>query len=291
MCFSIFKKQRKLRFKIQYFNRSLFFFIGFLVLLNINLMAQGFIDISPKRIVFEGQKRIMEVYLTNPGKDSAKYSIEFVQLRMTEDGEFQEINSPDSDQNFADKNIRFFPRSVILGPSESQVVRLQLIKIDQLRPGEYRSHLYFKSMASLKALGEEDIKKDSTLTIKFDPTFGITIPVIIRVGESTTILNITDLKLESNAEGKNKLNLNINRSGNMSVYGDFSIFHIALNGKETRIGFIKGIAVYAPNSLRKLSLDLEDKINVDLKRGKIRVLFSSQSETRPEKFAEAELSL
>jgi hypothetical protein len=271
---------------------SFFLLISFLFFFNVNIKAQGNLLITPYRVIFEGQKRLMEINLANVGQDSAKYSISFLQYRMTEDGAFEEITTPGTGQNFADKNIRFFPRSVMLAPNESQVIKLQLIKSDQLGPGEYRSHLYFRSLPNQKALGVEDTKIDTTvLTIKIVPVFGITIPVIIRVGESTTTINIDNIKLETAADGTNKLLLAIHRTGNMSVYGDISISHIATNGKETKIGLLKGVVVYTPNLLRRLKVDLENKSSVDLSKGTIRILFSTESDTRPQKLAEAELTL
>jgi len=280
------------KFKILSAGLTLLLFFSFPILFNSHVMAQGNLDITPKRIVFEGQKRIMEVKLVNVGSDSANYAISFKQFRMTEEGAFQEITTPDLGQNFSDKNIRYFPRSVLLAPNESQVIKLQLLKSELLEPGEYRSHLYFRSLTPPKALGEEDIKKDSSLvSIKLSPIFGITIPVIIRKGESTTTLTITDVKFEKADNGISKLNLKINRTGNMSAYGDLSVLYIDTKGKEYKIGLSQGIAIYSPNSFRNIKIELDNKPLVDYKKGTIRVLFSSQSETRPQKLAEAELVL
>jgi uncharacterized membrane protein len=291
MCNSVMFLLKNLKSRFRFRGLSFFLFLILTVFFNVHLKAQGNLMVNPKRVVFEGQKRIMEVNLSNVGLDSAKYSISILQLRMTDDGKFEEITTPDPGQNFADKNIRFFPRSVILAPNETQVVKLQLTKSDQLEPGEYRSHLYFKSLNELKALGEEVTKNDSTVSIKIIPVFGITIPVIIRVGESNTILNITDLKLETAPDGSIKLNLKINRTGNMSAFGDLSISYIAPNGKKTKIGLAKGIAVYSPNFLRNVKVDLEINSEIDLSKGAIKVLYESQLDTRPEKLAEAELVL
>ena len=292
MCNSEIQLLKKIRSDFNFLRLCLFFSVSFLVLINANLFAQGNLLITPKRVVFEGQKRVMEVTLANVGQDSAKYNISFLQYRVNADGAYEGITVPDPGQNFADKNIRFFPRTVRLAPSESQVIKLQLTKIEQLEPGEYRSHLYFRAVPNQKALGEEDTKIDSTaIAIKIIPIFGITIPVIIRVGESSTTVNITNLKLETAADGTNKLLLTITRSGNMSAYGDLLISHISSNGKESKIGLIQGVAVYTPNLLRRLQIDLENKPSVDLHKGTIRVLYSSQSDTRQAKLAEAELTL
>ena len=97
--------------------------------------------------------------------------------------------------------------------------------------------------------------------------------------------------MEKGTDGNNKLLLTINRTGNMSAFGDVLISHRSTNGKETQIGLVKSVAVYTPNSLRKLKVDLDNKSSIDLSKGTIHVLFSSQSDTRPVKLAEAELVL
>lgn len=262
------------------------------VFFNLELRAQGNLMISPSRVVFERQNRIMEVNLSNTGLDSAKYTISFVQFRMNEDGAFENITKPDPGQNFSDKYIRFYPHTIMLGPNEVQIVKLQLTKTDQLEPGEYRSHLFFRSMIPQKPLSLLDIKNDSTdVSINIVPTFGISMPVIIRVGESTTRLSITDLKLETTTEGKLKLVLSLHRKGNMSAYGDLSVFHVATNGKETKIALSKGVAVYTPNLIKKVKIDIDNKTSLDMIKGSLRVTYSSQSEAHPEKFAEATLVL
>ena len=70
----------------------------------------------------------MDLNLANTGKDSATYAISLVQIRMNEDGGFENITEPDPGQNFADKNLRFFPRSVTLAPGEAQSIKVQTYK-------------------------------------------------------------------------------------------------------------------------------------------------------------------
>ena len=161
------------------------------------MLAQGNLLITPRRIVFEGNKRTIDLNLANIGQDTATYAISMVQIRMKEDGSFETITSPDPGQKFADQNLRFFPRSVTLPPNEAQVVKVQLIRANQLSPGEYRSHFYFRSVPVVKPLGEEETIKDTTgITVSLKAIFGITIPAIIRVGESTTKVTLSNLALD-----------------------------------------------------------------------------------------------
>ena len=128
------------------------FSVSVLLLLSIiftpDVKAQGNLLITPRRVVFDGTKRVQELNLANTGQDTAKYNVSIIQYRMKEDGAFEEITVPDPGQNFADKNIRFFPRTVTLAPNEAQVVKMQVTKMDQLAPGEYRSHVYFSLLSA-----------------------------------------------------------------------------------------------------------------------------------------------
>jgi hypothetical protein len=256
------------------------------------IRAQGNLLITPRRVVFEGSKKTQELNLANTGQDTAKYNVSIIQYRMKEDGSFMEITTPDPGQNFADKYIRFFPRTVTLAPNEAQVVKMQLTKTDQLLPGEYRSHVYFRAVPKQTALASEEIKTDSTtIGVKLIPIFGITIPVIIRSGESTMKAGLTDLKLEIINDTIPRLQFVFNRSGNMSVYGDILVDHISPMAVVTHVGTVRGIAVYTPNAVRKFQMDLDSKSKVNYHNGTLKINYISQSDTKPEKFAEAELKL
>lgn len=256
------------------------------------LIAQGDLLVNPHRIVFEGSKRSIDLNLANTGNDTAFYAISVIQIRMTENGNFETITEPDPGQFFADKNIRYFPRSVTLGPHESQVVKVQLYRANQLAPGEYRSHFYFRAVPKSTPLGEGSEKKDtSTISVVLKPIFGITIPVIIRAGETYARVTLSDLSLNMVNDTVPSFSLIFNRSGNASVYGDLSVYHISQQGKQTKVGIVNGIAVYTPNAKRNFNFNLNNVPGVDYTSGTIRAVFSAPSDVKPERYAEAELSL
>ena len=68
-----------------------------------SVFSQGDLLITPRRVVFEGSKRSMDLNLANTGKDTAVYSISLIQIRMKEDGGFETITEPDPGQRFADR--------------------------------------------------------------------------------------------------------------------------------------------------------------------------------------------
>lgn len=256
-----------------------------------NAKAQGDLFINPKRIVFDGLKRSQEINLANIGKDTARYVISFIQIRMKNDGNFEQIEQPDSGQNFAVNYLRVFPRTVTLAPKESQVVKIQLNQNNKLLPGEYRSHLYFRAVPRESPLGEPPVKDDThSVSVKLVPVYGISIPIIIRAGENNAKVYISDLKLEKPVNGSCVLKFRFNRTGMMSVYGDITLAYISDAGKITKAGFIKGISVYAPNKLRDVKMSLDDRTGLSYKTGKLRVVYAT-SEEKPEQLASAELML
>jgi hypothetical protein len=275
--------------------KALFFFFFFIVLTffsSFSVKAQGNLLITPRRVVFEGNKKSQDINLANTGKDTAKYVISIVQIRMKEDGAFETITTPDPGQRFADPYLRFFPRTVVLGPNEAQVVKIQLIKSGQLIAGEYRSHIYFRAVPNLKPLGEaEPVKDSSTISVHLTPIFGITIPVIIRAGESDTKVSLSDISLSMMNDTLPMLKLMFNRTGNMSVFGDLAVEYISQQGKKTQVGKVTGIAVYTPNLTRRFQFQLDKVKGVDYHSGSLRLAFSSQSDTKQELLSEADITL
>lgn len=270
--------------------------LGFMLLLCFLLsptlsLAQGDLMVYPKRIVFENSQRSQDLSLSNNGKDTARYLINVVQIRMKEDGNFENISVPDASQRFADKNFRFFPRNVVLAPGESQTVKIQLIRTGELSTGEYRSHIYLRAEAAQALLGEKDTtKKPANLSVKIVPVFGISVPVIIKVGESDAKVRIAELSFKTTPDNKPALAFKFSRSGNMSVYGDVTVNHISPAGKTTRVASVQGVAVYTPTANRSFQMRLDDARPALYRTGKLQVIYTEQA-PKAAILAEAEISL
>ncbi|MCM8570150.1 molecular chaperone [Gramella jeungdoensis] len=232
-----------------------------------SVFAQGDLMIMPKRLVFDGSERSQEISLANTGNDSATYAISFLQYKMKEDGSFEQITEPEDGQRFADNFLRYYPRRVSLAPNEAQTVRLQLTRTGEMNEGEYRSHLYFRAVEEQTALGSEETKEnDGNISINIKTVFGISIPVIIRKGTSTTKVDLTNVSFDSD----NKIiSLDIEREGNMSVYGNLQVEHHSENIVSSEVGVVKGVAVYTPNEKRHFSFQLQNPENIELKKGKL----------------------
>lgn len=253
--------------------------------------AQGNLMITPRRVIFDGENKTQELNLANTGSDTARYLISLIEIRMKEDGTFENITEPDSGQYFASRYIRFFPRSVTLAPGEAQAVKVQVIKSAQLVSGEYRSHIYFRAVPAENPLGDSREQTSSGISVRLTPVFGISIPVIIRVGESLVNVSLSDLSLETSNDSLKTVHMVFNRSGNTSVYGDVRIDYIPEQGKKTQVCEIKGVAVYTPTGSRELRINLPDTKGIDLHKGKLHVTYNSQSEKKSLVLAEADLAL
>jgi hypothetical protein len=192
---------------------------------------------------------------------------------------------------FADSYLRVFPRKVTLAPKESQVVRLQLRRKPDMQAGEYRSHLYFRAEKESAPLSLEAKKDSKLMAVQITPVFGISIPVIIRSGNVNVTSTLSDMRIENQQDTISNLKFNINRSGNISTYGDIIAEYIPLNGKPVEIGLARGIAVYTSVNKRIFSLRLQKLKGVNLNSGKIRIKFTSPKDSPYELYAEKELVL
>jgi hypothetical protein len=264
--------------------------IYFLIILTAGISAQGDLLVSPVRVIFEGSKMKEEISLVNVGNDSAVYSVSFLQYRMTKEGNFEVATSEDADNMFADKYLRVFPRQVALGPRESQVVRIQLRRSPDMKPGEYRSHLYFRAEKETKPLGVDKSKDEKLMSVQITPVYGISIPIIIRTGECKAISSIEELRLENLNDTTSILRLALKRTGNTSVYGDLVVDYFPAKGKQVELASVRGVAVYTSIDKRDFSVRL-NRQDVTLNGGFIRVRFTTPKDTPFSVLSETELKI
>lgn len=274
--------------------RIILFISGFIILVMIassSISAQGNLILMQKRVLFEGGQTTQVLEFGNFGQDSATYVVSILHMRMTENGAFVKITEPDSGELFADNYIRIYPHTITLAPNESQTMKIQLINTADIKPGEYRSHLYFRADKSAQEKSRNTEEKNEGISVSLVPAFGITIPVIVRVGTSTSSVTLTDLDLESQGDTSHVLNFSFHRSGNFSVYGDVSVAYLSPKGKETEVEKVRGVAVYTPGSIRNTRLNLKSKKGIDFHNGKLIVRYTESTEEKGQLFAEAELQL
>lgn len=256
-------------------NRLLPLLLFFVVIMVVpNALAQGDLMVMPKRLVFDGSQRSQEINLANTGQDTAVFAISFINYKMVESGDFEQVETPEEGQRFATDFLRYFPRRVTLAPNEAQTIRVQLTRTGILEQGEYRSHMYFRAVEKQTALGDGDENPTDGIAIQIKTIFGISIPVIIQNGEGISKVSLSEFHLDLN-ENIPHLSIKINRTGNMSVYGDLLVEHLSSKGEKKEIGYIKGISVYTPNLFRNFSMKLNNTEGIDLNEGKLKITYTS----------------
>ncbi len=245
--------------------------------------AASDLTVTPTRIVFEGRDRAAQVHLVNRGDKPAVFRIEFVQMRMDENGGMSEIESPNERELFADALVRHSPRQVQLGPGEGQNIRLLLRKPESLAPGEYRSHLLFYAIPD--AAAGNDIEREAAVekegfSVDIRAIYRISIPVIVRHGDLPVSFSMTELSLvkSESRERAATLRLRIDRDGRRSIYGDLDVYYRPKGGGDSRLlHHMKDFVLYTSSDTRVLETELVLPAGVVLDGGEIHAVYSEKS--------------
>lgn len=239
--------------------------------------------INPTRIVFDNNKRSAQLDVINDGTTPATYRLSIVNRRMTESGEFQPITTPGAGDQFAGAMLVFSPRQITLQPGGQQLVRIALRKPADLPDGEYRSHLNLEKLAdpTLSNTIESQMAPGSKeVGVTIAALIGVSIPVIVRQGQTAASVTISDIVLEKSA-GPGKppvVALQLNRSGSSSVYGDLAATFKNVSGSEEVVAQAGGVAVYVPNALRRVRLTLQLPAGTVLGTGALHVTFKQRTD-------------
>lgn len=268
---------------IEKFTTAILMIIFILIsFLSVNNTAVAEVMVTPTRLVLENNQRSAVVRLINTDDIEATYRVAFTQKIMTEDGDIENIEVPEQKEDrlnnfFAQDLIRYSPRQVVLPPGQTQLVRLQIIKPADLKEGEYRVRLLFQEIpTALESDSKNEETEDSEPTIMLRPIYGVSIPVIVRHGQTRAEVELADLDLTTKDE-TTELNFKFIRSGNRSVYGDISVVYSFVNDKgemiEKTLAEVKGVAVYTDIEQRNYKIILRDTEDIDFEKGKIEVIY------------------
>lgn len=246
------------------------------------LPAHADLMINPTRIVFDKNRRSAQIDLINDSATSATYRLALVNRRMTDAGEFNAIDTAGPGDAFADGMLVYSPRQITLAPGAQQLVRIALRKPEELAPGEYRSHLFFEKVADTTAAQNiENLGRAPAgeVGVSITALLGVSIPVIVRHGDTAAEVSIDHLALEPAGAGQAPLlSLQLNRSGNRSVFGDLTVSFKPQGGAGQVIGKAGGLAVYTPNPLRRTTLNLRMPPGLALAHGTLSVTYQERPE-------------
>lgn len=226
--------------------------------------AAGDLLVAPTRLVLDGS-RGTEVVLNNIGSEPATYRISLEIKRMTEAGGLTEIEEADANaiEQAALAMISFSPRRVVLPPNQPQVIRVGVRVPEGVAPGEYRAHMLFRAVpdAVPVAAKTSDSSSAGGVAIALTPIYGITIPVIVRVGDLGADATIGKAWVSSDDDGA-AFNFDMTRVGDRSVYGDIEVTR---PGVKDPLLLARGIAIYPEITKRKVSLQVPAELAAILK--------------------------
>lgn len=215
----------------------------------------GDLLVAPTRIVLDG-RRGAEIILNNIGEEPATYRVSVVFRRMTEQGGLTDVEQPTEDDQKAADMIVYAPRKVVLAPRQPQAIRIAARPPQGLPDGEYRVHLLFRAIPPatpvVQAAAAEPAKG---LRFQLTPVYGVTIPVIVRLGNLQATAGIANVQLERNG-GKPLVSLDLSRSGQRSTFGEVRVLR---SGVKAPIGLQKAVAVYTEIGRRRVEVPLDEK--------------------------------
>ncbi|WP_231739265.1 hypothetical protein [Novosphingobium sp. FSW06-99] len=230
--------------------------------------GMGDINLYPKRVVIDDHNRVASVGVYNKTANNGDYEITITDMMMTTDGRLVELAAVKPDDagrarvKAAGDMVRWSPHHFSLPGNESQMIRIMARVSPDLPPGEYRTH--FSAVAvppGDDGLTIDEATKGQPATggigVKITPRFGISIPVIIRVGETTLTAGLKDLAVTTTPQGQKLLRLTITRSGTRSSFGDISV---TAPGAPKPVALIRGVGVYPEVDERTVTVPVDPAV-------------------------------
>jgi P pilus assembly chaperone PapD len=197
-----------------------------------------------------------------------------------------EVADPNAAEKAAQDMIYYAPRRVTLAPHEPQSIRIAARAPEGLADGEYRVHLLFRAVpppVPARAPGEE---APQGVQIKLIPVYGVTIPVIVRLGNLSAQAAIANVHLEQNA-GRPEIALDLSREGSRSTFGEVRVLK---SGVKNPIAVRKSIAVYTEIKDRKVTVPIDDAYHGPVS-GPVTVQYLETADDGSQKLAEVQAVL
>jgi hypothetical protein len=267
--------------------RPLFLFHLVVATLAVPAHAAGDLLVAPTRVVLDGT-RGTEVVLNNIGNAPATYRISLEIKRMTALGGLDEIAEEDvtAAEQMALEMISFSPRRVTLPPNQPQVIRIGVRPPEGLPPGEYRAHMLFRAVPDPLAATERVNTSTGGVSVALTPIYGITIPIIVRVGDLSASASIGTARIADEG-GQPHFAFDLSRQGNRSVYGDIEVTR---PGVKDPLFLARGIAIYPEVAARRVSFAIPPEVAAAL-RGPVKIRYTEDRELGAGTISEVDLTV
>lgn len=239
----------------------------------------GDLLVAPTRIVLDG-RRGAEVILNNIGSEPATYRISVEFRRMVRSGGLDEVEQPTARDELTRDMIVYAPRRITLPPNQPQTIRIAARPPQGLPDGEYRVHMLFRAIPPARPVTAAAAPAKG-LSFALIPVYGVTIPVIVRLGNLSVKAGIANVRL-GEVEGRRSVDLDLSRSGDRSTYGEIRVFK---DGYKDPIAVQKAVAVYTELDSRTVSVPIDEAFTGD-PRGPVTVEYVETFDDGSEKLAE-----
>lgn len=236
------------------------------------------LNITPRRVVLDGNTRVATVHIINQGTTTESYDITMVDRVMLPDGQ---IRSAAEAPTFpggkeavaalksASDKVVWSPRRVTLAPGRGQTIRLRanLPAAAAGTAAEYRTHLTVTNIppADVGLTAEQMANAGpDRLSFQVYSVFGVSIPVIIRQGAVETRSALSDLRIatvdvpQPDGAAPQKVpvvQMTIQRLGANSLFGNIEI-RTKGERRGQPLGTARGIGVYPEIGQRALQVAL-----------------------------------
>jgi P pilus assembly chaperone PapD len=220
----------------------------------------GDLLVAPTRIILDGRKGT-EIILNNIGEEPATYRVSVEFRRMTEDGGLEDVKDPSAAEKLAEEMIVYAPRRVTLAPREPQAIRIAARAPQGIPDGEYRVHLLFRAVPPpAPVISETAAKEAKGVSFQLRPIYGVTIPVIVRLGNLQATAGISDVHIDKTAI-KPAISLELSRAGTRSTFGEVRVLK---PGVKEPIAVQRAVAVYTEVNKRSVTLPIDERFKGEL---------------------------
>ena len=220
----------------------------------------GDLLVAPTRIVLDGRKGT-EIVLNNIGEEPATYRVSVEFRRMNADGSLDDVAQPTAADKTAEDMLVYAPRRVTLAPHEPQAIRIAARPPQGLADGEYRVHLLFRAIPpATPVVQQASADQPKGLRFQLTPVYGVTIPVIVRLGNLQATAGIANVHVDKK-DGEPVVALDLSRTGSRSTYGEI---RVTKAGVKDPIALQRGVAVYTEVNSRRVAVPVNPEFKGSL---------------------------
>lgn len=228
--------------------------------------AETALFFAPTRVEIKESKPVEEIRVTNMSDIARSYRVNLENVVMGEDGITSRVDNFDYS---AKRMIRYVPRKFDLQPGERQIIRIMARYPEGTEDGEYHAHLEFLEdvgrRLEINNIDENDAAARARAMAQV--SYATAVPVILSKGAINTSVDMSDVALGKDKNGRPQITLTLHRSGNGQGSALIDVDYIAGDGTSTKVASRRIIPIYREIDIRHHQFILEGADTAALKAG------------------------